>query len=218
MLCVLGLACAPALLVGCESGERAEERVALLEVENQELRERERQLQDALSATEGQMTTAELEAQQLAAENERLRGELSDARSTPARPATTGFENIPGATTSLRGSDIVVDVAGDVLFASGSVTLKQASKQTLNRIASVLNSQYPGFQIEIAGHTDTDPIRKSKWETNERLSAERALAVEQYLASRGVNSGRMHIAGYGPDDPRSTKQASRRVEIIVLGQ
>ena len=117
----------------------------------------------------------------------------------------------------MRGSDIVVTVAGDVLLATASATLRDAARRELDRIASVINSRYSGNEIRIAGHTDQDPIRRSRWKTNERLSAERALAVEEYLATRGVSKSRMHVAGFGPAQLRSTKQQSRRVEIIVLG-
>lgn len=201
-------------LTGCANDKRdMDAEYAALERENVELRTREQQLQDAL-------TDAERRNNENSAETQRLRDELASVRSQlNARPAasSTGFEGISGTTTSRRGSDIVVDVAGDVLFDSGSTTLKNSAKSSLDRIASVLNAKYSGNEIRIAGHTDSDPIRKSKWGTNERLSAERALAVETYLAGKGVDKGRMYIAGYGPDKPKSTKKDSRRVEIVVLG-
>ena len=215
MLPLTALALAAVTLGGCaNNGRDLEAELIAYEQENDELRSRTQQLQNSL-------TDAELRAQQAADDLSRANAENDELRRSAAeRPVVdnrTGFEGISGTTTSRRGSDIVVDVAGDVLFASGSTTLRNASKQALDRIAGVLNSQYAGNEIRIAGHTDNDPIRKSKWETNERLSAERAHAVEQYLASRGVDKGRMHIAGFGPDKPRGSKSQSRRVEIIVLG-
>ncbi|MBZ0171224.1 MAG: OmpA family protein, partial [Phycisphaerales bacterium] len=73
-------------------------------------------------------------------------------------------------------------------------------------------------EIRIEGYTDTDPIRKSKWASNEHLSFERANAVEKYLISRGVDTKRMYAAAFGPDRPKGSKQDSRRVEIVVLGR
>lgn len=177
-----------------------------LTAENQELRDRNEQVEKALN-------DAESRAAALAAENDSLRaGGVSPAG------GNTGFEGT-GGEVSTRGSDIVVSVAGDVLFASGSVTLKQSAKRTLDEIASVINSRYGGSRIEVAGHTDSDPLRKTKgkWTDNENLSAQRALAVERYLAEKGVSRDRMHISGYGPAQPRGNKQQSRRVEIVVLG-
>lgn len=117
----------------------------------------------------------------------------------------------------MRDKDVVVEVAGDVLFDSGSATLKSSAKKTLDQIASALRSQFNGNPIRVEGHSDSDPIKKSKWPSNEHLSFERALAVERYLSSKGVSGSSMYSAGFGPDKPRSTKAQSRRVEIVVLG-
>lgn len=129
---------------------------------------------------------------------------------------TTGFEGIEGATVSGRGADIVVGVAGDVLFDSGKTDLRSSSRSTLDRIASVLQSQYAGRNIRVEGYTDTDPIRKSQWKTNERLSAERALAVESYLVSKGVDNDRIYAAAFGSSHPKANKAQSRRVEIVII--
>lgn len=210
-LMIGGVALATAAgLTGCANNEADELAIEQLRSENEELRSREAQLQAALSDTEARTIA-------LQDERERLLSELESARTRPAPNAATGFEGIEGAQVTRRGGDIVVDVAGDVLFSSGSVTLRNEAKRTLNQIASRIQSTYAGSEIRIAGHTDSDPIRKSKWGTNERLSAERALAVENYLAERGVDKDRMHIAGYGPAKPRGTKAQSRRVEIVILG-
>ena len=161
-------------LGGCNKG--AKDRAALLENENVELRNRNRQLETALDSAEQDRAVLQGELRAMQQENDRLRTD----------PATglTGFEGIEGVTsTALASGEVVLDVAGDVLFDSGQVTLKSRAKQTLDRIASVLNNDYPGRLVRVGGHTDSDPIRKSKWGTNERLASERALAVEEYLVS-----------------------------------
>jgi chemotaxis protein MotB len=201
-----------AALGGC-ANDKADE-LSQLRAENQELRDQEAQLRAALNESDNRVGALQDERSRLQSENDRLRGEMASA---PRGGSATGFEGISGTTTYTRGSDIVVDVAGDVLFASGSVTLKSDARRTLDRIASEINGRYSTAQIRIAGHTDSDPIRKSQWKTNERLSAERALAVEEYLATKGVGKDRMHIAGFGAAKPKGTKQASRRVEIVILG-
>ncbi len=209
---ILAALLAPLATLGGCANDKTDE-LAMLREENQELRAQEEQLRAALNESDARVSALQDERARLTEANAGLRDSLEGARARP----TTGFEGIAGTTTSIRGTDIVVDVAGDVLFASGSVTLKSDAKRTLDRIAAEITRSYPGAEIRIAGHTDNDPIRKSQWKTNERLSAERALAVEEYLASRGVSKDRMHIAGYGPAKPQATKQASRRVEIVILG-
>ncbi|MBX3361622.1 MAG: OmpA family protein [Phycisphaeraceae bacterium] len=176
-------------------------------MENNELRGRIESLEQALRDCDAQKAGLE---QQLAA-----------APTSPSGYGTsgTGFENIGGIDVSYgAGGEIIVGVAGDVLFDSGSVVLKNTSKQTLDRVAGVLNSQYRRNVIRVEGHTDSDPIRKSKWRSNEQLSAERALAVEEYLVSKGVNNNRVYSAAFGPAKPKGTKKDSRRVEIVILAE
>ncbi len=189
-------------MVGCDDSKK---RVALLESENQELRGRNSQLEAQLGEANAQRALLEEE-----------RANLESQISQGGSGGTTGFEGIEGVTSmNLMGGAVKLDVEGDILFDSGRATLRDAAKRTLDRIASVLNSQYSGRMIRIEGHTDSDPIRKSGWKTNERLGAERALAVEEYLATKGVSNSNMYIASFGPSSPKGTKKDSRRVEILI---
>jgi chemotaxis protein MotB len=175
------------------------------------------QLRDELATSEERLAAANARASGLEQDLLVTRGELDRAASAQVSSGTTGFENISGATISGRGQDIVVGVAGDVLFDSGKVTLKRDSKSTLDRIAGVISAQYAGQTVRVEGYTDGDPIVKSEWKTNERLSAERAMAVEAYLVSKGVSSERIYAAAFGDASPKPSKSASRRVEIVILG-
>lgn len=200
-----------ALLSGCSNG--AEQRLNLLQQENQELRSRTQRLRESLNNAEQNRNETESELRALRAEKRQLEMELEQAQQQP----DTGFEGLEGVdATRLSSGEVVVDVAGDVLFDSGQASLKSAAKQSLQEIARTINNRYAGRMIRIEGHTDTDPIRKSDWRNNEQLSAERALAVEDFLAEQGVDKDRMFIAAYGPSEPRGTKKESRRVEIVVL--
>lgn len=200
------LAAAAVFLGGCADEQK--QRATALEQENAELRAQNDNLTAALTDSENRRSEAE----------RALEGARADK--TLGRNATgdTGFGGLSGVSVSSRAGDLVVDIAGDVLFDSGKATLKSSAKQTLDSIASTLNGRYSSNGIRIAGHTDNDPIKKSGWKTNERLSAERALAVEEYLSSRGVSKNRMYVAAYGPAMPKGSKKDSRRVEIVILGQ
>jgi chemotaxis protein MotB len=79
--------------------------------------------------------------------------------------------------------------------------------------------------VRVDGHTDNDPIVKSKylWESNHHLSAGRALSVLHYLVNKGhIEKNRIHIAGYGPNRPiasnknKAGKMQNRRVEFLIL--
>ena len=207
-LLAVGLTVMSGMLGGCAKNKGGGDLEALRD-ENTSLREQLAQLENALDTCEDRNANLVADRDAAVSEAERLRGARGGAGANP-------FGTLPGVEVTQRGGEIVVNVAGDVLFASGQTTLRGDAKSTLDQIASVLQSRYPNNEIRIAGHTDSDPIKKSQWKSNERLSAERAMAVEDYLASRGLNKDRMYIAGYGSSQPRGDKKASRRVEIIVL--
>ena len=203
--------CALTGLTGCKNNNAAMEQLTL---ENQELRDRRDQLVSALDECDSKYNALVEEREGLIDENNQLRSDLASAATRPASPNIGALP--AGVDASFRDSELVLNVAGDVLFASGKVTLRDDAKRTLNQLADLIKRQYPSNLIRIAGHTDSDPIRKSQWKTNERLSAERALAVEDYLSTRGIPKDSMYIAGFGSADPRSSKAESRRVEIIIL--
>jgi chemotaxis protein MotB len=202
-LSIVVLGIAAITLSGCKS---TQENAGLLEQENIELRAHNRNLKTSLDSAEQDRALLQGELRAIQADNERLR--TTD---------NTGFEGIDGVTAGVSSTgEVVVTVTNDVLFSSGSATLRKQAKQTLNQIASVLKDQYAGKEIRIGGHTDNDPIKKSSWKTNERLSTERALAVEEFLVSKGLSNDTMYVAGFGPAHPRGNKSQSRRVEIVVL--
>ena len=89
----------------------------------------------------------------------------------------------------------MIAIPGSVLFSSGKVTLRRDSKSIMSRIASEIQSNFSGKDIYVFGHTDTDPIKKSKWQDNRQLSSERALAVVRHLQSRGVSPSSLVACG-----------------------
>ncbi|MCI0629529.1 MAG: OmpA family protein [Phycisphaerales bacterium] len=130
--------------------------------------------------------------------------------------AETGFENIPGVTGSASAGEVTASVESDLLFDSGKTTLKPNAKKSLDAVAGVLNSTYASQTIRIAGHTDSDPIKKSGHKSNYHLGFERAFAVREYLISKGVDSKRISLASFGPDVPKGSKPQNRRVEVVVV--
>lgn len=154
-----------------------------------------------------------------------LQSQLASARTAPAgnggwdTPRGGGNSGGGGSSDFSRDSRgrMVAEISGDILFASGQTSLKADAKKKLDSIARELNGRYSGNDIRIEGHTDSDPIKKSKWGSNEALSQARAEAVREYLQSKGVSGGRMSTVGKGSSEPKSSKAASRRVDIIILG-
>ena len=188
------------------------------------------------------------ENRELRGQIETLRGEQQSSQAyapapdpTPAPPPATAVTTTPEpATPSVRfgppampppqieGVETSFDadrgeqtmrVAGDVLFASGQATVLPAARPTLDRVAEALTGEYAGRPVRVEGHTDRDPINKSraKFATNDALSEARAQAVKDYLAGQGVEASRLTVVGKGSAEPRGgPKSADRRVEIIVV--
>jgi len=202
------------VLGGCKTVSQRDYDAAI--DENTQLRERISGLQENVrQANEGNDAFQQQNAD-LRTENQRLADELADANARPV----TGFEGINGIDVGSRdGGAIVVGVAGDVLFSSGSDQLRKDAKATLNDIARVIKSTYAGNEIRVEGYTDTDKLvkTKTKWKTNENLSAARALAVEAYLVGKGIDNSRIYSAAFGPAHAKGSKKDSRRVEIVILG-
>ncbi|MCK0099128.1 OmpA family protein [Qipengyuania sp. S6317L1] len=131
---------------------------------------------------------------------------------------------------TLEGTGVDVEEVGDqdailvrlpdgVTFATGSANINPGFYDSLNSIAESL-IQYPNSLIDVYGFTDTTGSDA----TNQRLSEQRADAVANYLAARGVARSRVATRGYGESyDYLRVKTAdnvnqplNRRVEIKII--
>jgi outer membrane protein OmpA-like peptidoglycan-associated protein len=123
---------------------------------------------------------------------------------------------VPGAVVERVGEGLQVTFASGLLFDTESDVLNTNARQNLNSLAANLG-KYPNTDLLIVGHTDsrgTDSFNLS-------LSERRAAAVVNYLASQGVNRGRLRPAGRGEAEPLTTneteegRQQNRRVEVAI---
>ncbi len=148
-----------------------------------------------------------------------LQRQIGDFSRSPAD--ATGFGPGYDVTFDPTAGTITVTLPNAILFDSGKATLKKATSTELNHIQSVLEAKYSGRQIDVVGHTDSDPIKKSKWKDNWELSAQRALAVARYLMGRGIANDNIRAVGCGEsrsiasNATASGKAKNRRVEIVV---
>ena len=197
------------LLPGCVNWQK---RYKALSVEHENLKgllERERgekgQLADRIS--QDQMTIEELQRQ------------IEERSKTPGD--VTGFGEGYDVRLDPSKGTITVTLDNAILFDSGKAVLKRATSTELDHIHSVLRSKYSSKQVDVVGHTDTDPIKKSKWKDNWELSAQRALSVVRYLVKKGISEEKIQATGRGQSQPiasnssSSGKAKNRRVEIVV---
>jgi outer membrane protein OmpA-like peptidoglycan-associated protein len=124
-----------------------------------------------------------------------------------------------GAT--VKGKEIKIDLAADVLFDFDKAELKPEARPALEKVPAVLKA-HPKANASIDGHTDG----KGADQYNQKLSERRAESVRRWLAENGVST-RMTARGWGKrkpvapnakpdgsDDPAG-RQKNRRVEITV---
>lgn len=217
LLTVLALAGALVPMTGCNK-RLIDERNALY-TQNTELQDELNRCRAAMGSAEGDRSNLMNQItglqNQLAAERSKPPVQVRVPVPTPV-PAANGFASIAGVETETGNGTITVRVPGDVLFASGKTTLRNEALSTLDKIVSVIVRDYPSKTIRVEGYTDTDPIRKSKWEDNLDLSLARAAAVHRHLQKKGVKPKNLEAVGLGEWHPRSTKANSRRVEIVVV--
>jgi OmpA-OmpF porin, OOP family len=105
----------------------------------------------------------------------------------------------------------------NIYFDFDKTTLKSESFVELNKVVDFLK-QNETVEIEISGHTDS----KGAEIYNETLSQGRSQSVVDYLASQGIENGRLTARGYGEVKPIDTNDTeagranNRRVEFTVL--
>lgn len=116
---------------------------------------------------------------------------------------------------TVRG--LIVNMS-DVLFDTGSYTLRPAAREKLAKISGILLA-YPGLRIQVEGHTDS----VGSDDFNQRLSEQRAGMVRDYLVDQMVPAGSVTARGYGKTKPIASndtadgRQKNRRVELVVNG-
>ncbi len=119
-----------------------------------------------------------------------------------------------GVSVTRVGNDIILNMPGNVTFATNSFNINANFYQVLNSVAIVLK-KYNKTLIDVTGHTDST----GSADYNMQLSQQRANSVAQYLVSQGTDTRRFLVNGAGESQPIASNQTAsgreqnRRVEI-----
>jgi outer membrane protein OmpA-like peptidoglycan-associated protein len=198
----------------------------------QEAARQKAEADQARAAALAQQQAAEAEAQKAARDREAAQQQqrAAEAEAERARQAAAQAEaekaqlraqllaqlnNILQTRDSARG--LIVNMS-DVLFDTGSYTLKPGAREKLAKISGILLA-HTGLNLQIEGHTD---IIGSD-EFNQILSERRAESVRDFLAEQGVPGSSITARGFGKTQPVATndtpegRQRNRRVELVVNG-
>ncbi|MBZ5501713.1 MAG: OmpA family protein [Acidobacteriia bacterium] len=116
---------------------------------------------------------------------------------------------------TVRG--LIVNMS-DVLFDTGSYTLRTGAREKLAKISGILLA-YPALKVQVEGHTDS----VGGDDFNQRLSEQRAGMVRDYLVDQQVPADAVTARGFGKTHPVASndapegRQQNRRVELVVSG-
>jgi len=184
--------------------------LAQVDVLNQQISALRRQLaaiQEALDASQGSDKEAQAKIADL---GQRLNVALAQKVQELSRYRSDFF----GRLRQILGSRPDIRVVGDrfvfessVLFESGKADVSSAGQQSLDSLAAAvldLEREIPPdipWILRIDGHTDSKAVNGGLFKSNWELSAARAIAVVQYLVSKGIEPTRLAAAGFGEFQP-----------------
>jgi chemotaxis protein MotB len=190
--------------------EDQKSQIATLNAQLAALRRQLASLQEALDAAAAKDKEQEVQiknlSQQLNAALARKVQELQEVRSR-------FFEALRAALGDRTDVKVVGDrfvFESDVLFGSCSAAVSGAGRVELDKLAAALidiKDDIPAdvpWILRVDGHADATPLGPScaqYFRSNLQLSAERAIAVVEYLKSQGVPAKRLMATGSGSEWP-----------------
>ncbi len=119
----------------------------------------------------------------------------------------------------VTGEFIEVVLDDSILFGTADATLKPGAHDTLQSLLPLLDHSVGLIYIE--GHTDNRPINNSRFPSNWELGSSRAHAVLHYLASLGMEQGRLRAVSYADTQPIAKNDSAegrsrnRRVSLLI---
>jgi chemotaxis protein MotB len=112
-------------------------------------------------------------------------------------------------------------------FRSGRADLTPEAEKMLGGVAKKLLAMREVSEIEVEGHTDSDPIRSARFPSNWELSSARSSTVVKFLSGRGVDPAILKASGlahYKPIAPEkdakgrsieANKSINRRIVVRI---
>ena len=117
---------------------------------------------------------------------------------------------------------VMISIADNLLFKSGSYEVGTRAKEVLGKVAKVINSK-PDFECMVEGHTDNVPIKNTVLLDNWDLSVKRATSIVRVLHNDlGVNpkqlipAGRSYFIPLADNDTVENRAKNRRTRIIIM--
>jgi chemotaxis protein MotB len=128
----------------------------------------------------------------------------------------------PDININVEKGVVMISIADNLLFKSGSFEVNAKAKSVLAKVAKVINGK-PDFECMVEGHTDNVPFKNAVLVDNWDLSVKRSTAIVRVLQNDlGVNPKQLIPAGrssYVPlvaNNTPANKAKNRRTRIIIM--
>ncbi len=206
--------------------DETKETLAREQAEARAIAERLAALEAKLGATlqDKSALQGDIDQMQVALADLKRRKAEADARIEEFRALVSRFQTMIDAgklRVRIRDGRMVVELATDVLFPSGSAQLSREGRAAVAEMAELLAS-IPDRHFQIEGHTDDVPTRAGTWPTNWELASARSLTVLRTMLDAGLAPARISAASFGdsrparPNDSPENRAANRRIEVVVI--
>ena len=121
------------------------------------------------------------------------------------------------------GDKIIVRLANQGSFVSGSANLQQGFLPTLTKVGTAVSNSSGSIKVE--GHTDNVPVTfNERFKSNWDLAAARSASVAGYLIDNsGISQDRLKVNGFADTKPVASNETAegraknRRIEVIIDG-
>jgi chemotaxis protein MotB len=207
-LVVLGML----VVSGCCEQER--KKIDELTLNKQDLEGQLQQLKSELDDKQAELAKVQDQLAALNGEKGKWAQQLEQAKRQSAQALPPGWE--------VRKGMVMTSLPVAVLFDPGKSVLKASASSKLNMVLKQIQANFSGRDVYVVGHTDSDPIRRSKWQDNLELSLHRSAAVTRFMIGHGLPSKQIVAGGVGqyrpvaPNTSARGKEKNRRVEFWVL--
>nr|MBF0222412.1 OmpA family protein [Desulfobulbaceae bacterium] len=141
---------------------------------------------------------------------------VSGASGQPSLPEPISKEKVFSEFHTVIQAAPIKPISFTLYFLTSSTTLTQQSKEQIPLVVAEAKKRVPS-EISIIGHTDSTGSK----EYNNKLSLQRAKAVETLLENEGADMTTVYISHHGEGDPliptkdNVAEPKNRRVEIMI---
>jgi chemotaxis protein MotB len=135
---------------------------------------------------------------------------MGEKESTPSATLKDALEDVVAEMQADQVVDvqsspdgITIELASAAFYKSGSAEFRAQAIPVLEKVGQLLFApRFKAYEIEVAGHTDDDPIQTAMYPSNWELSTSRATQIVRFFITQGMDLRRLKAAGYADARPK----------------